>query len=78
MDIREAELLAQEKLAEIQKIIGEDLEFSPGGPRFESGEWCFYYNTKEAIETGNPLAGLAGNGPICIDAEGTVRLGASA
>lgn len=74
MDIHEAEGLARAKLAEIQEAIGEELALSPSAPRFEAGEWCFNYNTKEAIETGNPLAGLAGNGPICVSAEGIVRL----
>jgi hypothetical protein len=40
-------------------VEGETVERSFG--------WVFFYNTKEFIETGNPISQLAGNGPVIFD-----------
>jgi hypothetical protein len=40
--------------------------------------WLFFYNSKEFIETGNPHARLAGNGPIFVDRSGAVKTLSSA
>ena len=78
MNIEEARKIAQEKLKELEADIGELLAFTATEPEYVNGEWQFCYNTKEAVETGNPLTGLAGNGPICIDKAGNVRQAGSA
>lgn len=31
--------------------------------------WLFFYNTQKFAETGDPLDGVAGNGPILVDQE---------
>jgi hypothetical protein len=37
--------------------------------------WLFPYNTKKFLETGNPLDGMVGNGPVLVDREnGTVHV----
>lgn len=78
MDFEEARKIAQAKLKKLEADIGELLVFTATEPEYSNGEWLFHYNTKEAVETGNPLAGLAGNGPICIDTAGNVRQSGSA
>ncbi len=78
MSFDEARKIAENKLAELEFSIGEPLAFSASDPKCVDGEWQFHYNTKEAAETGNPLAGLAGNGPICVDGDGNVRQAGSA
>ena len=32
--------------------------------------WVFFYNTVEFVETGDPIAALAGNGPIFVSTSG--------
>jgi hypothetical protein len=32
--------------------------------------WVFFYNSRRFLETGDPLAGLGGNGPIIVEREG--------
>ena len=36
--------------------------------------WLFFYNSKDFIETGNPISALAGNGPIFVDRKGAVKV----
>lgn len=35
--------------------------------------WVFFYNSREFVETGNPISALAGNCPIFVNRLGNVR-----
>jgi hypothetical protein len=32
--------------------------------------WIFFYNSRRYLETGDPLEGLGGNGPVVVEQEG--------
>jgi hypothetical protein len=68
LTIEEAREKAQQKLLEMADAL-PGREFVILNDRILEGTrgWMFPYNTKQFIETKNPLDGVVGNGPIFVD-----------
>jgi Immunity protein 35 len=64
-----AKALAEEAVA----ALGDEFAMISDKTIEVSGGWIFFYNSREFIETGNPISALAGNGPIFVDRTGAVR-----
>lgn len=68
LDLESATVLAQEK-------INENNSHTMAIKKVEENEqgWIFYYDTEEAVATGDPLMGVPGNTPLFIGKDGSVR-----
>jgi hypothetical protein len=64
---------AKELAEEAVAALGDEFALISDKTIEVSGGWIFFYNSREFIETGNPISALAGNGPIFVDRTGAVR-----
>jgi Immunity protein 35 len=65
--------LAKSRIDEIAASVGDEFEILVEKTVDAESGWVFFYNSKEFIETRNPIASLAGNGPIFVKLDGTVH-----
>lgn len=63
--IKEAEIIANRYLVELQVKIGEPVQLTK--IQEEPFGWVFFYQSKDYLETGNLSSILAGNAPFIID-----------
>ena len=70
-DFGAASELAQRELDELTKGSGDTLVITDF--KCISSGWVFFFNSKEFAETGDPMHALAGNGPIFVARDGTIR-----
>jgi hypothetical protein len=68
-----AKALAEESLAAHAAASGDEFVLLEDKIREVREGWIFFYNSSEFMKTGNPISGLAGNGPILVDRHGTLR-----
>jgi Immunity protein 35 len=73
-----AKELAEETVAALGAARGDEFALICDKTIEVSGGWVFFYNSREFIETGNPISALAGNGPIFVDRGGAIHHLASA
>lgn len=65
--------LAKSRVNELAALVGDEFEIlDENTVQTESG-WVFFYNSKEFIETRNPIDSLAGNGPIFVKSDGSIH-----
>jgi len=65
--------LANMRLSELASMAGDEFViFDESTIQIDSG-WVFFYNSKEFVETGNPVSSLGGNGPIFVKFDGSVH-----
>ena len=67
-----AKALAKERVAALAATNGDEFVLEDRTVEVHEG-WVFFYNSRAFIQTRNPIFGLAGNGPILVDRQGTVR-----
>lgn len=72
----EAERIAAQKRAANRPV--EEYEVVITEVRRISRTWCVFYNSRRFVETGEPSAALAGNGPIMVNDDGEARTAGSA
>jgi hypothetical protein len=72
LKVDEARKLAQEQIDSITASTGVECVLLERSTETEKG-WVFFYNSKEFIETGHISFALAGNGPLLVAPDGTVR-----
>ena len=65
--------LAKDRIDEIAASVGDEFAILAEKTVETDSGWVFFYNSKEFIETRNPIASLAGNGPIFVNVDGTVH-----
>jgi hypothetical protein len=65
--------LAKIRVNELAALAGDEFEILDGNTVQAESGWVFFYNSKEFIETRNPIAALAGNGPIFVKSDGSVH-----
>lgn len=65
--------LAEERVAALGAASGNEFVLMRDKTIEVSGGWVFFYNSREFVETGDPISSLAGNGPIFVDHGGTVH-----
>ena len=59
--------LAIEYVGELSSSLGRRVVLLEGKTQRAPCGWVFVFNTEEHVRTGNPLLGLAGNGPLLVD-----------
>jgi hypothetical protein len=69
----EAEALACELIAVLGAASHDDFALLREKTVATDDGWVFFYNSREFIETGDPISALAGNGPIFVSKNGEVR-----
>lgn len=78
MDESEAAKIASHRLTSIASEAGDVLELLPDQTIRAADGWIFFYNTQAFARSGNPLDGLAGNGPLYVTRMGVIHeLGAA-
>lgn len=65
--------LAKAHVDEIADSVGDKFDVAVEKIIESDFGWIFFYNSKEFIETGNPISSLVGNGPIFVKHDGTVH-----
>jgi Immunity protein 35 len=65
--------LAQLRVNQLALATGDEFQILLGKTLNVGQGWVFFFNTSEFVQTGNPLSRLAGNGPIFVSNNGTVR-----
>ncbi len=68
-----ASALAQAKVDELARLAGDDFQIMFDATREVEQGWVFFFNTADYLETRNPSAALAGNGPILVTRDGVVN-----
>lgn len=67
INFKEAKKIAENKLLEIQSKSNLDLAlYEEETIEFEYG-WVFFYQSKNFIQTSNPLSMVGGNAPLLVD-----------
>jgi predicted GH43/DUF377 family glycosyl hydrolase len=66
--------LAESKIIEIAAKSNDEFRMVPGSSVETDKGWVFFYNSAEYLKTGDPLAMLAGNGPIYVLKSGEVHI----
>ncbi|WP_290903022.1 YrhB domain-containing protein [Aquabacterium sp.] len=69
----EAVEIASDRLTLIAAEVGDVLELLPDQTIRAAGGWIFFYNTQSFARSGNPLDGLAGNGPLYVTRWGVLH-----
>jgi hypothetical protein len=69
----QAQDLASGKVRELARDAGDDFAIAPAETVQREEGWLFFYNSRDFVETGDPLSALAGNGPILVTTSGEVR-----
>lgn len=69
----EAAKIAGHRLTSIAAEVGDVLELLPDQTIRAPDGWIFFYNTQEFARSGNPLDGLAGNGPLYVTRWGVLH-----
>ena len=77
MEKQAAAIIAERALADLAGSSGEALALLDDRVVQTPRGWLFFYQTVEHLTTGDPLAALAGNGPILVEHDGSVRILAS-
>lgn len=68
----DAQSLANERVSALAASASDEfIVLSDRTEEVEQG-WIFFYNSKEYVETRDPMAALAGNGPILVTRTGEV------
>lgn len=65
--------LAKDRVDEIAASVDDEFDILVEKTVETDSGWVFFYNSKEFVETRNPIASLAGNGPIFVKVDGTVH-----
>jgi Immunity protein 35 len=68
-----ARAAADEIVRSLERSTGVELALSESKTVEIEAGWVFFYNSREFLRTGNPISGLAGNGPIFVDRQGHVQ-----
>ena len=74
----QAQAAAAKLVSEIAASSHDDLVLTGEKAAPDGAGWVFFYNTREYADTGNPMAALAGNGPVFVSANGDAHLLSSA
>lgn len=69
----EAAKIASHRLTSIAAEVGDVLELLPDQTISAPDGWIFFYNTQAFARSGNPLDGLAGNGPLYVTRWGVLH-----
>lgn len=69
----EAVEIASHRLTSIAAEVGDVLELLPDQTIRAADGWIFFYNTQTFALSGNPLDGLAGNGPLYVTRMGVLH-----
>jgi hypothetical protein len=69
----QAKALAAETVAALGEASGDEFVLVCRQTIEVNEGWIFFYNSREFVETGDPISALAGNGPIFVDRNGDVR-----
>jgi hypothetical protein len=73
MDRLKAQAIAERHLRDLSRQGGAALSILPDKAVAVPTGWVFFYQSTEYLRTGDPVAALAGNGPLHIHYDGTVR-----
>lgn len=73
ISMSEAEALAGELVVRLSAASHDDFVLVREKTVATDGGWVFFYNSREFIETGDPISALAGNGPIFVSKKGELR-----
>lgn len=74
VDVKFATELAQAKIDELALAAEDKFVIMPDQTQVTSKGWVFFFNTADFLRTGDPMYCLAGNGPILVTREGSIRL----
>jgi len=73
IDLLQARRIALERLTELEKEAGCKLELVENLTVSVAGGWVFFYNSSDFLRTGDISDALAGNGPLFVSLEGSLR-----
>ena len=73
MDRTEAQAVAEKIIRDTPGKYGNPLSLLSDETVAVPDGWVFFYQSEEYVRTGNPIAMLAGNGPLYVHRDGTVQ-----
>lgn len=72
-DQQAAQALAQDRIVALAAAVDDDFAILEGETVETGRGWVFFYNSREYVESGDPMSSLAGNGPILVTRDGVVH-----